>query len=507
MKILCVSDIILDAFFRNIENKFPQISIKVIYSENLAAQLFNTGIDKDVELIYIHIDSIFKKYSKNYLVILLNSLYEFALNTTKKVLCSNLIFESFKSNSLSNTFGFIIDNNRSFFEFFIDKQLKNLYFIDVWNVVLNIGATNSYNYRLGHLYQMPYTKSFLSEFEIKLTEYIKRIDTPDKKVIIVDCDNTLWQGILGEDGIDGIKCDLNTDGILFYHFQQFLIQKKDEGYLLVICSKNNEKDVEDVFNKKPMPLQWDDFVLKKINWNNKVENIKEIASELNVSLDSFVFIDDSDFEIKSVDLLLPQIHTIKMNNDYSSFNKINYDLNLLKKTIVTEDLTRTSQYLQESQRKKLKNSSISFDDYIKSLEIKIQLSIDSEIEFERISQLTEKTNQFNFNKKIIGTAELISMVKRGEIKVFSIKVNDKYGDYGLVGVILVTFLDGFPVLENFILSCRALGRKIEYEFLKMVEDKLILNYGSKFKFIKFEKTEKNIPAVTFYNEIKQNYGI
>lgn len=509
MKVLCVSDIILNAFARNVEAKFPDISVDVIYSENLAIQLFNINVDQDIDLIYIHIDSIFKKYSISYLNVLLNNIYEFTLSTTKKVICSNLICCSFKMSSISNSLGFFIDSNRSFTESDVLKEppLKNLFFFDTWNVIINIGSINSYNYRLGHLYQMPYTKSFLSIFEVKWVEFIKRINDPDKKVIVLDCDNTLWNGVVGEDGVDGIKCNLNEDGILYYHFQQLLIQKKEEGFLLAICSKNNENDVKEAFNKKNMPLKWDDFVIRKINWSNKIENIKEIASELNLGVDSFVFIDDSDFEINSVKLFLPQIHSIKMNNDYSSFNQITNDLSLMKKYISTEDLSKSNQYFQEIQRNKLKNTRSSFDDYIKSLEIKIHMSINSENEFERISQLTEKTNQFNFNKKKIEPAELAEMVKKGKIKIFSIKVNDKFGDYGVVGVILVSYMEGLPVLENYILSCRALGRKIEYDFLKMVDNELLHKYGSSFKLIKFKKTDKNLPAETFYNAIKLSYGV
>lgn len=509
MKVLCISDIILDTFARSIETKFPDISVEVIYSENLGLQLLNTIVHEDIDLIYIHIDSIFKKYSTSNLNSLLNNIYEFTLNTTKKVICSNLICESFKSSSLSDSFGFFFDSNRFFaeFEHFKDKKVRNLFFFDTWNLIVNIGSINSYNYRLGHLYQMPYTKSFLSAFEVKWVEFIKRINVSDKKVIILDCDNTLWNGIVGEDGIDGIKCNLNEEGILFYHFQKFLIQKKEEGFLLAICSKNNEKDVMDAFDNKTMPLKWDDFVVRKINWNNKIENIKEIASELNLGFESFVFIDDSDFEIKSVKLFFPQIHSIKITNDYSFFIQINEDQNLKKKYISSEDLNKSNQYIQEIQRNKLKNKRSSFADYIKSLDIKIQMSINSINEFERISQLTEKTNQFNFNKKRLEPAELTKMVKNGKIRIYSIKVNDKFGDYGLVGVILVSYEDGFPVLENYILSCRALGRGIEYEFLKMVDNELIQNHGCSFRLIKFKKTEKNVPSETFYNEIKLSYGI
>jgi FkbH-like protein len=508
MKILCISDVTIDPFIRVIEKSVPEWKFNLNFSENLALQLSNIEIENDVDLIYIHIDSYFKKYEASYVNSLIENIFTFASKTTKTVVCSNLICESYKASALSYSLGNIIDSSLSFIEFYrkINHKLKNLYFFDMWDLILNLGINNVYNYRLGHLYQMPYNKTFLINFESKWVDFIQKLIEPDKKVIVLDCDNTLWKGIVGEDGIDGIKCDLNEDGILYYHFHQFLIQKKSEGFLLALCSKNNEEDVKDAFSGKKMPLTWNDFVVKKVNWTDKQININEIAKELNLGIESLIFIDDSDFEVNSIKTIFPKVHVIKISNDYNSLIQIFNDFKLKKKTITNEDLNKTGQYIQESLRDQIKNNSDSFDDYIKSLEINIHLDINSEKDFERISQLTEKTNQFNFNKKKYEVAELIDFVHKGEMKIFSIKVNDKYGDYGLVGVIFITFDYNSPVLENYIMSCRALGRRIEYDFLGLVENNLIKENGVSFKQIKFEKTEKNSPAEKFYIEINDKYG-
>src|SRR5690606_3947349 len=131
-------------------------------------------------------------------------------------------------------------------------------------------------------YQMPYTKIFAKEFAATLANQVNWLKGEEKKAIIVDCDNTLWQGIVGENGIEGIKCDNNAEGIIFYHFQQFLKAKKEEGFLLCICSKNNEADVKEAFQSRNWPLRWEDFILHKINWQDKWQNIQEIASTLNI---------------------------------------------------------------------------------------------------------------------------------------------------------------------------------------------------------------------------------
>jgi FkbH-like protein len=508
MKILVISDITLEPFKRVVNLKFPELQIDLIYSDNLALQLFSTEIPKEIDLIYIHFDSFFKKYEENYLNTLIKSIYTFASKTNKSIISSNCIIESFKAKPISNSFGLIADSSLSFIEARrkINIDASNLCFYDFLNLVLNLGIKNIYNFRLGHLYQMPYNKYFLDFFAENWVKLVQKSILPDKKVIVLDCDYTLWNGIISEDGLDGIKCDLNEEGILYYHFQQYLIQKKSEGFLLTLCSKNNENEVKNAFSVKKMPLKWTDFIVKKINWKDKKNNIQEIAKELNLGLDSFIFIDDSDFEVNSIKVLLPQVYTIKMDTDYNNLNSIFQDYTLMKKVISNEDLNKSEQYYQESIRNQIKETDISFNEYIKSLEINIQMDVNSLNDLQRIAQLTEKTNQFNFNKKSYEVFELQELIKSSKMKIFSLKVNDKFGDYGLVGVLLVTYYDNFPVLENYIISCRALGRRIEFDFFNLVEENLFEKHGHKFKKIRFQKTEKNLPAQKFYEEITNNYG-
>jgi FkbH-like protein len=219
---------------------------------------------------------------------------------------------------------------------------------------------------------MPYTKLFLTKFSEKLLSACKQWKGSEKKVIVLDCDNTLWRGIVGEDGIDGILCDLNSQGIVYYHFQQFLKLKKEQGFILAICSKNNESDVLQAFNEKRMPLNWNDFSIRKVNWNHKNDNIHEISRELNLGLDSFIFIDDSDFELQRIKDIYPEIRTIKMTNSYDNLSDIVNDNIFQKKFITDEDKRKAEQYFQESMRLDLLSSSISFDEYVTSLEIKIE---------------------------------------------------------------------------------------------------------------------------------------
>jgi HAD superfamily phosphatase (TIGR01681 family) len=145
-------------------------------------------------------------------------------------------------------------------------QTSNVYFFDVNKLFSFAGLKNAYNFRLGFLYQMPYTKDFITQLSAELLSLIHLIGNQEKKAIFVDCDNTLWLGILGEDGLEGIQCNRNAKGVLFFQFQEFLLEKKREGFIIGIVSKNNEEDVKEAFEKLNMPLKWNDFITKKVNW-------------------------------------------------------------------------------------------------------------------------------------------------------------------------------------------------------------------------------------------------
>lgn len=501
MKVLIISDITLETL-NSKQLLYSENSYSFIFCEDLLLELDVFEGFENYNVVYIHFDSYFKRYRNDYLSHLLNSVLNLSNQTQKTIALSNLFLGGWSENSLVNSGGVISNSITD-----IEQQLKlllnkqNVYFVDVDNLIREIGVSQTYNYTLGHLYQLPYTKVFLENFARYLDQFFLKINSPDKKVIILDCDNTLWKGVVGEDGVDGVLCDLNADGIVFYHFQQFLKSRKAIGFILCLCSKNNEDDVKEVFLNKRMPLQWDDFVIKKVNWSNKDLNIKEIANELNLGADSFIFIDDNEFEINIIKESLPEVSLFKMTTDYHEFNELIKNSLFSKKSISEEDLVKTEHYNSEANRKGLAQSSLSFGDYIKSLEIKMKISEDIESDLLRVSQLTEKTNQFNFNKKYYSVEELRDNLSKGLLKYFTLRVSDKFGDYGLVGVILVKINNGKVVLENYILSCRILGRRIEFDFLDKVQDRIKDIYNDKIQEFIFCKTAKNIPAQNFYNQL------
>jgi len=506
MKIYAISDVTFDLIAKEIDSiSDGAISCSFSYEEDIITKLLSIDPSelKEFDIIFIHSDQIFHSRPTEWQKQLCNALLRISAQLKdKKILVSNSLSNAFKTPPLKFSFGKAFDT-ASLYSSEIGLLLgqANLFIFDFQSILTSIGEKNFYNYATGHLYQMPYTSKAIKAMVETLANQFKWLVTEEKKVIVVDCDNTLWKGIIGEDGIKGIFCDKDAEGIMYYHFQEFLKVKKEEGFLLCICSKNNEKDVKEAFDVKNFVLKWEDFIIRKINWNDKAANIQEIATELNVGTDSFIFIDDNKFELDFVRNMLPKVTCIEFTDDYNNFISLNNRFEFKKKLVLKEDLEKTEQYIKQQQRSAEEQNYGNIDDFIKSLEIKMDIRLNDISDLERLSQMTGKTNQFNFNKEEYTSEMLEHFIDKGG-KIYSLKVSDKFGDYGTVGLIMIKEGNRKElILENYLMSCRALGKKIEDGFLNYVVEDLMKNklYISSVKFV---KTVKNIPAEKFYNKIK-----
>tara|TARA_A100001015_G_scaffold316020_1_gene429274 strand:+ start:73 stop:1029 length:957 start_codon:yes stop_codon:yes gene_type:complete len=274
---------------------------------------------------------------------------------------------------------------------------------------------------------------------------------------------------------------------------------KSRGVLLAICSKNNKEDVIEVFEKHPQfILKTSDFVIINANWEDKVSNIKNIAQQLNLGLESFVFIDDSDFETTFVKRELPSVTVYKVPErlyDYPSlFRKI---LNLFNPHVYTsEDQSRTMLYKIEQKRKESESNFNNIDEYLYSLGLKLYVSHNVLDHIQRVSQLTQKTNQFNLTTKRYTSNEINSFISDPNTHVLDFRLKDNFGDYGIIGIVIFTCKDSNLFLDTLLLSCRSLGRGVEYEIINV----LVL-YAKKLniKTIKAEyiKTPKNVQVQNF----------
>jgi FkbH-like protein len=363
---------------------------------------------------------------------------------------------------------------------------------DLAGVLTYHGVGSSVNVHNDLVMRMPYTRQIMPHLISEYARVIRERYVARKKVIVLDADNTLWSGIVGEDGVDGIDCGLEFPGIVHRKFQQSLAEIRKSGIVLALASKNNESDAREAFDMLEMPLSWDDFSATRVNWDPKSYNIASIAKELGVGLDSMVFIDDNPFEIEQVQSILPMVecHRFEGRNANKAL-KLLYQISDLGCWDVTaEDAEKTVQYQQEAQRKSLASSIGSIDDYIASLGLNLEVGINRKSNARRIAQLTNKTNQFNLTTRRYGESEIIMAMEEG--KVFDFRVIDRFGDMGIVGVVILRDRN----IETFLMSCRALGRKIEQTMLEYCcreNDSWPLT-------AEYAGTEKNTMVSKFYDD-------
>lgn len=302
-----------------------------------------------------------------------------------------------------------------------------------------------------------------------------RIEGKIKKAIIFDCDNTLWHGVVGEDEIQTNE-QIQKDAV-------FLSQ---HGVIIGICSRNNRNDIENTLKKQILN---DDFIsVKRINWNDKVQSLKEIAEELNIGLDSMVFVDDSDFEINSVNERLSDVMAIYPHELMSTVHKW-FDL--------TGGFTKTQQYKEQLARKREKEKfGEDYDAYLASLDMIMEVKINDRPSLDRITELTQKTNQFNLTTIRHNKTEILRLMHNHGL-VFSATIKDKFGDNGLTAVVI---LDGNNI-DTFLMSCRIIGRNIEYSLMDYVVRKAIDIHAYSELFCSYIPTKKNHQVADFYDNI------
>ena len=303
---------------------------------------------------------------------------------------------------------------------------------------------------LGHI---PYTPLFFTALATMTARKFHALRRPACKVIALDCDQTLWPGVCGEDGPGGIRLDPPRLAL-----QQFMRRQRESGKLLVVCSKNDEADVTAVFDQGPaMPLTRAHFSAWRVNWRPKSENLKSIARELKLGLDSFVFIDDNPVECAEVEANCPEVLTLQLPEDRAlipQFLDHCWIFDQLKTT--KEDRDRARIYQQNGLREQSREQAMSFADFMAELELEVCIAPAAPAQLARVAQLTQRTNQFNVTGRRFTEIELSQLAAR--FQVLTVSVKDRFGDYGLVGAMIFEATDEAIVVGSFLLSCRALAR-------------------------------------------------
>jgi len=344
---------------------------------------------------------------------------------------------------------------------------------------------------------IPYSMKGISRIKENIENIINNQSNIRKKVLLLDLDNTLWGGVIGEDGIEGIQLSRSLIGAAYRDSQLRIKELAESGILLAIVSKNNEEDVLNVLREHPqMVLKEDDFVAIYANWDNKANNIINLANKLNLGLDSFVFLDDNPVEREAVRLALPEVTVVEFPKDISNLpstiEKIARDY-FYAARLTKEDIMKTEQYQQEAKRRSALESAATIEDYLVSLQIEVVLGEMQESQIERVAQLTQKTNQFNILTRRYTTEQLIEYKSNENNHIYVANVSDKYGDSGLVFVLMISKSEDIAQIDNLLMSCRVMGRYIEDSIIDSVERKLMQD-GVKEIRAKYIPTAKNKPV-------------
>lgn len=313
---------------------------------------------------------------------------------------------------------------------------------------------------------------------------------PQIKAIVTDLDNTFYKGIIGEDGIENIVPHKN--------YQYKLKELSNMGYMLCIASKNDEDQVKDLFLKRnDFNLNFDKFTCFKINWNSKAQNIVAMAKEMNIGLDSILFIDDNIAEIESVKIEIPEIKTILFESEELTLQALNLYPGFLKTNVTQEDIVRSKDIKANQKRNELAKT-LSKEEYFKKLGIKVELSLNDKNHIERIVELLNKTNQFILSYKRYNLAEVEELLNSNNSCIVTANMSDKLSDSGIIAILICKKENESLLVDELTFSCRALGRNIEDIVISkmLLIAKEYLKTDSKVK-INYQKGQRNIPALAW----------
>lgn len=393
----------------------------------------------------------------------------------------------------------VIDNFNSLVRD-LTSERENVKLIDFRDFAIQYRTTELIDWRYYYTAQIPYNPQLIGPFKKWWSRKLEEIQLSRKKCLVLDLDNTLWSGILGEDGVNNVSLSGDYPGKAFHYWQEGLKELQKQGVMLAICSKNNEKDVEELWEKRSdMVLKKEDFVAFRINWLDKSTNLADIAKELNIGLDSFVFVDDNPTERELIRQTLPMVSV----PDYPEHP---YGLPLLyqelvKKyfciyTITAEDREKTKQYAVNAQRRQVQAACENYEDFLRSLDISLKVEPINDVTIVRAAQMTQKTNQFNLTTKRYTVDDIRSILSNGG-KAWTLSVSDKFGDSGITGLFILT---SNGTIDTMLMSCRVLGKGIEEAFVKYVLSVLKKNGMTEIR-SSYSPTAKNVQVKDFWEKI------
>ncbi len=473
----------------------PEITFLIIDTRNIFGNLFrfpysisNTDRKKFIE----------KKFYE-----LKNLIDKFIENTNSKLVITKLHIPSFSPYGIfESKIEYSFQNMIEDFNYKLTKNYlnsENVFVYDFEKFIAKNGEEHVFNYSQFFFGDLKISMEYLPVFGQDLMKYVIGYLGITKKCIVLDLDNTLWGGIVGEDGFNGIKLGPEPPGNAFMEFQRVLLSLHQRGIILAINSKNNFEDAIKVIKEHPyMVLKEEHFASMRINWKDKVSNMKELIQEINIGSDSLIFIDDDPVNRGFVKSIFPEILVVDISNDPSTYaatieNMI--DFSVLK--ITQEDRNRGKMYFKQKMVSKLEESTPDLQTFLSQLNLKIIIKEVDEFTLPRVSQLILKTNQFNLTTKRYRETDIEKMIQDPNFIVGCAQVEDKFGDNGITGVFIIKKENEKEWrIDTFLMSCRIMGRDIEKGIMTY-----IVNTANEHKIEKikadFLPTQKNKPIEDF----------
>ena len=373
--------------------------------------------------------------------------------------------------------------------------------IDWERIVMLVGYEEAFDRRMGYMAAAPFRSAFMRGYAHEIFRIGRALKGNAKKCLILDCDNTLWGGIVGEAGLDGIELDRHTyPGKVFFDFQKAIVRLAGEGVMVALCSKNNLDDVMAVLDRHPdCVLKRDHLVGYRVNWEPKEANIKELVEDLNIGMDAVVFVDDSAIECSRVQAFLPDITVLQVPKRLTDLPLLIGREGYFDKLVVTaEDLTRTNMYREESRRRESVAAFADVEEFLAALDLKAVIKRPEQGQVSRVSQLTQKTNQFNLTTRRYSEGEILGMLGDEDWGVFALSAADRFGDLGLVGVLIAHRIGDEAIVDTLLMSCRALGRRLEAEFVATCVEQLQAKWRARTWAAEYVKTAKNGQVAEFW---------
>lgn len=375
--------------------------------------------------------------------------------------------------------------------------------VDIDGVIRRVGFTIWEDPKLWSLAKIAGGTRAVAQLADELLPPIREAAGRRRKCLVLDLDNTMWGGIIGEDGFEGIRLGGDFPGNVHAEFQKRVLDLWQQGVLLAINSKNNPADAEGAIEKHPeMQLRLEHFAARRINWQDKAQNLRELAKELNIGLDSLVFVDDNPVECERVRTALPQVTVFQVPEDISRLPREFARVARLfdGATQSKEDLQRNEMYRQNQLREAERGAAASVDDFLASLEMRAEVEAINKGNLSRVTQLLHKTNQFNVTTRRHSEQFLASLAGATDWRSYVVRLKDKYGDNGIVLVALVRTAETEAVIDTFLMSCRVIGRTLERTVLElMLED--LREAGVEVLTAEYIRTAKNDLVANLFPEL------